>query len=775
MTRPLANVVAANLVAFFGPLGLVVVTFAWLGHLEPWTASASVRLQDETLAATPPDIVILGNSLAIEDVDGKALSAALDLGPTVTLRENASPAPTWYAMLKFRLYEANYQPKLVLVVNSLTAMLLPRPVSATDMARMEQHFAEPDEVLSRKVFGGSRDPWRDRVEDRRTRLHQDGLNALRKAAAGAEAEGILASIFAAEHLRASERHVVGPIVEREVRGAKRTADGWEASVMPDIVALAKARGAKVVFVRVPIARSQPRYDDVSAGVEAEVIGRLNEVGGGWLDLRSMTDSEADFTDGRHMNARGRERFTALLAARLKEMGALGNATMAPARLPMLPSRVERVGIPKLPVFPAPKLTKSPCGYIAPWGQMAFLSDGALQKAGLRVPSPLVVREDGVPLPFFSQVEDLGADCHGAFGSGGSGLRFSGTRADAAFDVALATDFPMIRRSSETWWLYPESRASVGYDRAWDRGAFSVSVNVVTVGEGPAPALVIGETRVPLTADNEGGFRATYEGAAPVGTWEMAIESPVGGAYSVVRRWAVGSGEDRVTLVDITPRVVTLFGQPFTCTEPPALPDPGPPNVGTVPWFEVPELGWLGRREITEIAGDRGSSPVLVSEDGTLLPRGNLQELKSGKRGMTSHFGDRVQFTPTDGRLDHRWGVALDPRRDVKHGRWVYPGDTCAVTVSPAKIRQTVRTLMASAATSQPVPEGASLRLTLHAGARMLVDDVIDWTTSAEGRTWTLAASEDEDMTLKLHSSPDMPIAFLKLLSVGDVPPLPLER
>lgn len=764
MTRPFANAVAA-----VSPIVVLVLALLWLGRKEPWVAAPDVVTQDHALASSPPDIVILGNSLAAADVNRPALSAALSMGPAVALTENASSAPTWYAMLKFRVAEGNYHPKLILIVNSLTAMLRPTPNGPADMALMKQHFSEPDAVLSTKVLGGSPTPWLDRVQDRRTHLHQDGLDALRTLVAGPDAQTVLGGIFTNENNRSTEQHAVGPIIEREREDSAGVGVGWDASVMPDIVSLGKELGAQVVFVRVPIARSQPRYDDVPSATEAEVITQLNDAGAGWIDLRSLTDSEADFSDGRHMNARGRQRLTALLAEKLVEIGATGRTRMAASLLPVLPTHVTRSPAPPPLVSGGARTIKPPCGFILPWGTFGFLAQNALQARGHRVPSPLIVRQDGVPLAFLTNMDDLGPECHGAYGPGGNGMRFSGRRATGQFDLALTPDFPLMYRGVATWWLYPETSAEAAFSGAWKAPEFSVSATIAPVGEGTPPTLTAGDTRVPFTLDADGMLRAELVTGPPTADWRTTIETPAGGSFGILKQWLVGKDEAKVAVVETVSKVVSLFSQTFTCSDPPPLADPGPPNDGPIPWFTVPDLEWLARKEVAELAGDRGSSPVLVTQDGAILPRGALQDLQAGKAGITNHFADKLQFRPTDGRLEHAWGIALDPHRTVKHGRWVYPGETCEVTIIPKNLRTQVRTIMVSAAAGQPPPEGATLRVTLTTGDQTLVDDVVDWVAAVDGQSWRLPNEDVPALTLKLVASADLPISFLKLLAVGDTP------
>ena len=168
------------ILALLGPLAVVGFSYRSLSEAEPWVASELVQEQDAALRERLPEVVVLGSSWAATNMDAKELAKGLKIPEmkVVTLAQKASQPPVWYAMAKYRLYGSEARPKLIVVVTSLPLLMTNTPRS---LSELEQHFATPDEVLLRKVWGEDGSPWLTQLLDRRGRLRdslRDGFRGL---------------------------------------------------------------------------------------------------------------------------------------------------------------------------------------------------------------------------------------------------------------------------------------------------------------------------------------------------------------------------------------------------------------------------------------------------------------------------------------------------------------------------------------------------------------------------------------------------------------------
>lgn len=748
-------------------MGVLLAVVGTLGAAAPWTPSDSVKAQDKLLSDAQPDVVVVGNSLAASDVDLKALQQATGL-KAATLRENASPGPTWYTLLKFRLFEAGYRPKVILVVSSLNAMLRTRPDGEMGMARLQQHFAEPDDVLARKLLGGN-PRWR-RMKERRTQLRASILDDLKYTVAGSKADEDLEKVFDMAAVLSGGPTQVMPIVEQEAVSTE-TATGIEASFILDIIELGKKNGAKVIFVRVPVAPASARYDMVPMDVQREVVQAINTAGGGWLDLSGLPVSEADFRDGRHMAAGGASRFTQVLLERLEKMGAFSAGSLAQAALPLVPDILQREGQSSV-MGEASRVVEAPCGQMMGVGAMKALTDAALMEAGLRVPSPLMVLENGRPLRKKTSRADLGPECHGAYAAFANGMRFSGTQTEATWSLGLDPSFPMETPAERVWWLYPGTTLRIGFSESWDRGAFSVNLWGRRLGDGSGQVQVAlkGGPSVPMSGEDR--LEAHLEAAAPQNTWEIQISSPEDGPFVLLQKFLLGEGSEAVALLSPTPKVSSLLKTPLSCGTAPRVaqaPEAIPPKKQGDPWhISLPDLQMLANKQAADLAGDWASSPVRLWLGGQRLERVKLGALKPGSY---NHQEGEIRYVPPEGADPKDIQIALDPEHLTAQGAWIYPGDTCTIQVSAAKLRQTVQALLLAGGSLSPPPEGAVLSVELLKGEEKLIAAQVDWAAAMHGIHWALPTGMREDFIVRLQSSAEMPYVFLKQLAVSDSPEL----
>jgi hypothetical protein len=542
--------------AIVGPVLVLGLSLYNLGKAEPWKASEAVLAIQKDLKAANPEVIVVGNSLAAADIDLKQLSAETSL-KTGLVRVNASGGPTWYTLLKYRVFEEGYQPKVVLVVSTLTAMLRPHPGSTEQLAKLVEQVNGPDALLGLRGLAG--EGWLDRAKKTGVEHKKQFLEGLRDYAvglliAGDAAQGAeltskaLPVIFADEAVDAENKGGVMPIVEAEILKQKL---GVEASFLEGIVRLCKEHGAKVVFVRSPVAPAALWEDAVAPEVEAEVIALLNRLGAGWVDLKKLDVSAADFQDTRHMNKAGQARMTRAVVAALKELGALGEGPIKPAALPLAVS-LSRTGNLVLPL--QPELSEAPCGMVFKTPSLMAISDPILSKAGLPG-SPLRVLENGRALPPRKSPEELGPSCKGAYAHLMRVVRFSGSTETAHWE--LGHD-PAV--SGKRWWLYPGTGIRIAGQGPWDgsRGAFKLRVLMRKVGEGSGGKLVLSSGEEQVFTEAEGFLVAEVEGN-PGESWWAEIQG--GSGYGLVE--SVELGKER--LLEQEPAVVMLLGQKATIT------------------------------------------------------------------------------------------------------------------------------------------------------------------------------------------------------------------
>jgi hypothetical protein len=124
--------------------------------------------------------------------------------------------------------------------------------------------------------------------------------------------------------------------------------------------------------------------------------------------------------------------------------------------------------------------------------------------------------------------------------------------------------------------------------------------------------------------------------------------------------------------------------------PPALGALGAPVPadGATSTFALDPAAVPDTETLWKLASVAGCSPVRVSEDGTPLatPTVRPQDVPKGK-GRYAQRGTVLTVTGSDGTAPHangrRYTASLDETRKCRGLRWLYPGDTVALTVKPA--------------------------------------------------------------------------------------------
>ncbi len=668
-----------RLAAIAGPM--LVGLGVWWAMPEPptWAPSAAVEAIDARFRVAPPDILAVGHSKTTTDID-PAVMRATQTPPAEfgVLQAYGSTAPTWYAMLRYRVFEQGLRPRLVLITADVPSMLSTRP-SGRSLTTLSEQMPAADAVLAEKALGGH--PLWVRFQGQRVVWREGATIAVRDAVVEAlfaapgeghaRAEGALALVFAAEALSGTAQAHAVPVVEveREREPKVMPAD----SLVPDLVAIAQANGAKIVFVALPFAPSAARPDQVDAERERLLIELLNASGAGWVDLRGLALSDADFLDDLHLNRRGRKTLSAALLAALSQSGALEDGPIAAAALPQRPSAVRREGQPDPLPDLVPRLREAPCGWDAAAPELASWSEPALTAAGWpREAAPLTLVMDGTPRRRRVRRAELGPECLGAYAHFGAGFSWSSAaEGEGVPKVAWNETVPMVLAGGqEVWWVPPGTRLVLDVAEPWGEEELVVNVKARVFGEGAGELEVPGTGRLPL-----GDEELSLRGAAPAGSWRVILSSPSGGPALLVEHLGLGEGDRRELVVaQATAGSVRLFDDVTLVEGGAALSADEPKNVGKSYVITLaPALSALGNDRLTE-SGRLPCSPLRVADAEGTLPVVKVNELRSGAAGSAASRG-LLSFNPPVGRAGEGFRLKLDTDRRCRGTRyWIYPGD-----------------------------------------------------------------------------------------------------
>lgn len=685
-----AGRVVRHLLSFAGPVAVVVGAGLVLARPAEWTPSLRVQAQDAEVLARRPDVVVLGSSYAVTDTDPQALAAALgDPAPTVSvLGVPGSPSAVWYAVLRERVYGNGASPRLVVLVASMGTLMQGRVPEGTARLLVEQG-GELDAPSARKAGLPSPDDTIATVRAQRARLRDAWVAAFRAVPTSLVfgvghdvAEAAADEVFAAQASAGAGAPARSlPVVEApdddpEVSFAAAL-DDPAASFLPEIVALARSRGAEVAVAFPPTQSGKGAGQWASPAGEAAALRWAHDHGVGWVDLRDRTPPPSHFRDRRHMTPRGAATFSAELGAALRDLGGLA----APLRPPDLAPAAERVSPGGPPTFPPAAASTDGCAYSARFPELPPLDDAALFLGGLGAASPLQVTVAGVALDRAARRSELNEGCTGTWSFTAPRLAVSLPAADAPRPVlALTPEFP-IRRAGlpPTWWLYPGGGGRWSWAEPPTAGATEVEVELRTLGAGEGGyRLRVGDQTVVLTSAADGAWSARLRTeVAPSG---VTVEADADAPYALVTALRLQAGSRAVSVVaPAGPRAVSLLG----ATTP--WPDP-PPATGELAadsadrgWFRVPH-------------DDRAAClPYEVTEDGVARP-GQIQTRPVAYRPAvtrTQLVGDRVWFRSSDGRPiagnESRYALRYRADRACGSAHWLYPGDTIPIEVGAREL------------------------------------------------------------------------------------------
>ena len=710
------------------PMALLSLTGWKMGQPQPWAPVKSVQDQQAKLAQAKPEVVVVGNSKAISDIDGRLLGrllgeqAGAQAGKPLRvaqIKEDGSPAGMWYALLKYRVFGEGHRPKLVVAVGMLDAMLQARILPPKGPMVLGWHTADPDAALLSKGLGAGDSATLARIQQQRGAWRAGLLDGMKYRAAGwagstaEQTDAALAQIFGEDAVKQDDGHArVLPVVEAQAEGAGSASVRLEDTFLPDLARLCAEYGAKLVLVRAPLPASSTE-DRYRPDQIRPVLELLNALGVGWLDYRSALP-DTMFKDVRHLGTDGRAKLTERLAADLLALGAGGDpagagggapGALRAARLPLVPDRAERSGTPpELPEVdwePAGKPgagAGAGCAAKALLPGLAHLSEEAAGIAGIGSVSPLVLLAGEAPMRLRAKATDLSA-CEGAFVHRNRLLLFSHPPGDADaakpdYRLAWRTEIPQTGDTfPPVWWVpagttltlsFPDPPDTAGGGADGAAGGVPIHVDAASFSADPGPltavpaaarpALIAGGRRMPLLPAENGWV---LDGAmAPVtGRWELQIAAPADGPTLAIRTLRVG---DQAIIGAEPPLQIRLLDQPPAWdTAPPPL--TAPFTVTGAPGDTCLDL--LALLHLSNSALNRshlpGCSPVQVTEDGRpLQPSREAPAAFRQQSGVYAHADQCLRLQPSGSSADdHRYAVALDPARDCGQFYWLYPGDT----------------------------------------------------------------------------------------------------
>lgn len=725
MTSSTSSSRAARAAALLGPALILFIAFLFFNRPETQVVSKAARAMDERFAKAPMDVVITGNSVANRAVDLTQLASVLGTRPDSchSAHVDASRPPTWYAVLENRIFEKGYRPRLIVVISKLEHMAETRFDGTSSL--LTDFMQADDTVIQEKTYGtqiGSRTWYL--MKRRRDELKEFLLAGSRNLTVGTlftrgpgslTERGERIAIPALEKVFGKEGAVdltlmmrAVPVAEdsraREAKGIS-LADPRD-SYIPELVRLARDNGAKIVFVRVPMAPTF-NMDPFPAQAEREIIEFFNELGAGWIDLSRLELGSSSFADQAHLNADGRRVFTQALGERLKQMNALEEGPMPRSLAPLVPTALKRVGVPP-GIPPLARLAAkkdSTCAWRASIQVPQGISDPELAGTGAGFASPIVLLEDGVPLTPHVDYARFASSCAGAFKHIPDTLQFSPLAADMstvpnhAYEARYSTDFPMKTEEGQTvWWVYPGTSAQIEFDQVWEAGAFVVSVSALAFGNsGGMPFLQVSGSETVRMSGSGNLFRGEYRGPAPhQPVWSVQVTSPVDGPFLLLRGLTIGEGERASTVLGrstsekgVSLLMVGLRKPPVEYTwesAPPRL--PGEKAVLYKGMIKIPLKGmeFLLGANIKKVTESKGCNPIELLQNGSpsTLAYTSCSKLMAvetpgwcmGRGGM--HIRpDQISELQTS---ENEWSIRLLENRECADVRFLYPGDRMHIRV-----------------------------------------------------------------------------------------------
>ncbi len=315
----------------------VLISLLWGGWLlrAPQAvdrkAGWRARKMDRVLAATEPQLVLVGNSVADENIHLPTVADQLGLS-AANLTLPGSTAPAWHVIVKDRVYGGGHEPQLVIVAGLVDNMLVLEPTSDLLRLQMQALSRGPDPAVQRRMAGTESQGLATQLTVRSAQLRKDALNGLRNVAIGM----LLAPSGPEPVARRGQllaNHAVTEVLGNGQGGAPAL-QGWLAapgrvdasvrvadpgmSFVADTIDWVHQHGGELVYVRTPTraaesARIPPeRTKDLAAYLQSREVP--------FVDLSTLALDDAQFTDAFHLTPSGRDRVTQALLEALHDLG-----------------------------------------------------------------------------------------------------------------------------------------------------------------------------------------------------------------------------------------------------------------------------------------------------------------------------------------------------------------------------------------------------------------------------------------------------------------------
>lgn len=310
--------------ALVGPLGIVCAWWWWMGALlgsEP--SPAALRLE-ERLRQHPPEVLVLGNSMARTGLD----PVRLGLGPKVeVVAPDEATAADHVAVLRNRV-PAIDPPRLVIVATTPAFLADLRPRSDAALARLEGQLGPADDDLRLKVAQqepGS--PVWDRVRARRDLVRSQVFGgAARAAVAWVHGEEEAAGALQRWEEGWGPEGIVGPATRARLPvsvsqpGRSAVEAGWASSGLPELLEATGAVGAELAVVWLPTRVADPTPPALIEALRAQVVAAPGAV---WIDLSTWQLPDAVWLDEAHVERWGRAALSRGVGEALTALGAPG--------------------------------------------------------------------------------------------------------------------------------------------------------------------------------------------------------------------------------------------------------------------------------------------------------------------------------------------------------------------------------------------------------------------------------------------------------------------
>lgn len=778
-----------------GPGAVLAMAGMYLTEPTAWAPNERVQKIDRELAAQPFSTVVSGPSFARTDIDNRVLGEGLGFDPArvVNLPVNSSPPPVWYAILKYRVFDAGHEPRLVVLVVTMASLMGVKP-NPSHMTDLTEHYAEPDETLRTLTFAAARPAWLERALERRGSLRASVLEPFRRgvvgalvADEGADVGQLVAhagdKVFGAQHA-AARFQLPGARVETEADAPSPYGTSEvdpRNGYLPALARVVQEGGARLAIVLPPTAPRASGGQYLDHAAEQQVIALCNELGIGWIDLRALVYAEEDYVDGRHMRPPAAKRFTAEVVKRLIAIGATDAGGKLRAMAVLQPEAIERVGGDATPQLGLQRAGQGPCQEVIELVDGGPLAEDQLMRLPGRMHSPIEVLQDGELLPQVATAAELGAGCTGRVWHHDGRIDVRRAPGDGPpVTLRLAAGLPVRNGGNdEAWWTWPDSTLRWRYAAPPDADAADLVVQVelqATSLSGDLPTLRVGDVDEPFVAEGR-VLRATARVPRPAGAWSIEIDSPSSAPYAEVRalRWSAGEIQQDVVAPASTRWVDILPDARIIAPAPPAPTVVKPEVTPKGSWLPAP---WVNKSTCT---------PLRLLADGVPVPHAT-PDVAAGRPPASgfAHLVDKVWFpTATEG-APPQYTLGLEPDRlcwargcKICGERvWLYPGDKVAVRVAADRRRSTdlrLRAVRIHGESADGSPAPAPLGVALSVGGVARLDERVTLDQLNEGRLLAVEPAVirdfDRAVELTLESPATNPPLLLRVWGGAEDPPL----